>query len=302
MCKKSVKKYFSKPELTILVNSCDKYLDILPVFFQMFEKKWADCPYEIVLNTEKETFSCPSFDIKCYTVNKETDYAWSKRLYLNLEKIKTKYVLFMLDDFYFEENVINCQVENLLSRIDKIKNFACLYLTDMLFATPSYYDKKSCLYKIHPFAIYKVNASCSIWNKNFLMKILGENDSPWDFELNGSKKTYFTRKKFFSEYNRTYNELTVGNDHKRLKVFNVDFYHQIAQGKWMDSCVNFLQDNGIEFDFSARGIIKIDRLSVEKSEKERIEYLKKMHYKNPFLFGLYRIKGAIGKIFGRKGN
>ena len=148
MHKKSVENISQKPELTVLVNSCDKYLDILPIFFQMFEKKWADCPYEIVLNTEKDTFSYPSFDIKCYTVNKENDYAWRKRLYLNLEKIKTKYVLFMLDDFYFEENVVNSQVEDLLSRIDKIKNFACLYLSDLLVSTPCYYHKKSSLYKI----------------------------------------------------------------------------------------------------------------------------------------------------------
>ncbi len=301
MCKKSVKKYFSKPELTILVNSCDKYLDILPVFFQMFEKKWADCPYEIVLNTEKETFSCPSFDIKCYTVNKETDYAWSKRLYLNLEKIKTKYVLFMLDDFYFEENVINSQVEDLLSRIDKIKNFACLYLSDLFYNTsPCYYDKKSSLYKIHPFAKHKANATCAIWNRKFLMKILRPKENPWEFEEKAFIRTFFTNKRFYSQYNETYSELILGNDKEKQKVFHVNFSHQIKQGKWIDSCVNFLQDNGIEFNFLARGIIESTEITTEHIIKRK-EYYKKRHYESPFLYGLFFIvKGFFGIKFHKK--
>lgn len=40
--------------LTILVSSCDKNVDVLPVFFYMLNKKWKNIPYEIVLNTVKK--------------------------------------------------------------------------------------------------------------------------------------------------------------------------------------------------------------------------------------------------------
>lgn len=207
----------------------------------------------------------------------------------------------MLDDFYFEKEVITSQVEDLLSRIDKINNFACLYLSDLLTSTPCYYDKKSSLYKIHPFATFKVNASCAIWNKDFLMKILRPKESPWNFEHNASKRTCFTRKRFYSQYNETYKDLILGNDKERIKFFHVNFEYQIFQGKWTISCVKFLQNNGIKFDFSSRGVIEYEKFYGQEGIKARTEYLKKMHYKNSFLFGfLFIVKNTFRKIFRKK--
>ena len=41
-------KYVSK-NLTIIVNTCDDYSDVLSIFFKSFEKWWPDCPYPIVI-------------------------------------------------------------------------------------------------------------------------------------------------------------------------------------------------------------------------------------------------------------
>ena len=45
-------------DVTILVNSCDKYEDAWEPFFKLFSIQWPECPYKIILNTESKNFSC----------------------------------------------------------------------------------------------------------------------------------------------------------------------------------------------------------------------------------------------------
>lgn len=119
------------------------------------------------------------------------------------------------------------------------------------------------------------------------MKILRANENPWEFGHNASKRMRFTRKRFYSQYNETYKDLILGNDNEKLKFFHVNFEHQIFQGKWTVSCVKFLQDNGIEFDFSARGVIEYEKFYGQQGIKAKTEYLKKCIIKNRFFLAFY---------------
>ena len=42
------------PDMTIVISSCKKYSDVLHVFEKLFMKYWADCPYDVVLSTDKK--------------------------------------------------------------------------------------------------------------------------------------------------------------------------------------------------------------------------------------------------------
>lgn len=291
--------------LTILVSSCDKNVDVLPVFFYMLNKKWKNIPYEIVLNTEKKEFSYDGINLINYCVNKEKDYSWSERLYLNLQKIKTDYVLFTLEDFYFENEIDNEEVEKLIKKISKIKNFGCLYLMDLLPNFPCYYDKKSELFKIHKFVSFRVNATCAIWNRKYLMRLLNAKEDPWEFELGASKRAFLHNKKFFCQYSYDYEKLLIyKKEVNRQKVFYCDFEKQIFQGKWTKSCVEFLIENGVKHDFSKRGVVEYKKFYGELGYKEKKEYLEKNCYKSPFLYGLiFLIKFVFrrfSKLFKKK--
>ncbi len=47
----------NKDRLTIVVNSCDAYADVWDLFFEAMRVQWPQCPYNIVLNTEKKDYS-----------------------------------------------------------------------------------------------------------------------------------------------------------------------------------------------------------------------------------------------------
>ena len=43
--------------LTIVVNTCDAYSDVLDIFFHALHDHWPDCPYPVVINTESNLYS-----------------------------------------------------------------------------------------------------------------------------------------------------------------------------------------------------------------------------------------------------
>lgn len=85
----------------VIVNTCDAYVDLWKPFFTLFARNWPDCPYEVILNTEQQDYE---FNGIALSVNKakRIDEPWGARLYECVKKVKTPYVLFLLDDFFLE--------------------------------------------------------------------------------------------------------------------------------------------------------------------------------------------------------
>ena len=270
--------------LTILVNSCDKNSDLWEVFFKVMQKHWQDCPYRIILNTETRSYSFDGFNIECLRVAEHKteeelrSYAWSDRVKDNLKHVNTKYTLFLLEDFYFESPVQNDLVENLLDRLDTIKKLGALYLMEVSANYPSYYDKKTGLYKIHKYVNFKANATAAIWNTAFLQKVLRKGESPWDLEQKGTKRVLHSNRKFYAQSNKYKQEIK--------KIFELDFSKQVAQGKWTSSAKDFLTGLGLEIDFESRGVVEFVAHNGEGGEQARLERMKKWHAKNRFLYGL----------------
>ena len=83
-----------KNDVTILVNSCDKYEDAWEPFFRLFHMQWPDCPYKIILNTESKTFLCDYISVE--TIHTCECNTWTERVKKALSKIDTEFVLFFL--------------------------------------------------------------------------------------------------------------------------------------------------------------------------------------------------------------
>lgn len=108
-----MKKNTSK--LTLLVNSCDKYADVIEVFFDILRRKWADCPYKIVLNTETYEYKDNDFDISCPCGGGE----WSDRTLISLNCIETDYVFFCWMISFYKRLSINRLSNNSYQRLVK---------------------------------------------------------------------------------------------------------------------------------------------------------------------------------------
>ena len=92
---------------SILINSCDKYSDVWPMFFHIFKKTWTSNFPRIFLNTEEKQVVCEDLNIQCLNISdaKTKDIPWGERLKDCLARIDSDYVLMLLEDFYFESEI-----------------------------------------------------------------------------------------------------------------------------------------------------------------------------------------------------
>ena len=168
--------------LTVIVNSCDKYDDLWQPFFQLFKKyggELAKCP--IVLNTESKKFAYEGLNIVCPN-NYSEDVAWGKRLRDTLKTIKTDYVFFLLDDFFLQSEVDEEVFLNCIKWLDENAKVGAFNFISIEKAKAEHADFKGFCLMPNNLA-YRLNAQACIWRKEFLFNSLLDNESPWDCEV-----------------------------------------------------------------------------------------------------------------------
>ena len=100
---------------SLLINTCDNYDDTWIPFFTLLSNYWG-CPYSIYLNTEEKNISFNGLDIE--VINHSKNMKWSDRLIDSLKKIKTKYVILMLDDFLINADVKQDKIDQCINWMD----------------------------------------------------------------------------------------------------------------------------------------------------------------------------------------
>lgn len=90
---------------------------------------------------------------------------WSKDIREYLETLDDEKVIFSLDD-YFLDSDIDMELFNSVLNL----NYCCLCADSM--------DNQG---------MYSVTTQYTLWNREFLIEVLGEVNTPWEFELKGSE-------------------------------------------------------------------------------------------------------------------
>ncbi len=224
----------------ILVLSCDKYSDIWPVFFDFFDMYWAHCPYPVYLGTNFAKFERKG--VTQLFSNKRT--TWSDELATILEQIREKNVILILEDYFIYKQVDNKALDDIIALFDR-KNAAFCRLA----CFPRMYDElwpfksiKDTLDhgEILPGAKYRVCLQTALWNKNDLKSLLRSDEDPWQFEIEGSKRT--------SELNKPF--LCLITDPRNKEVHGPITYYctALSAGKWMRGAIKLCRENNIQID------------------------------------------------------
>lgn len=227
---------------TVVVSSCDSYEDTWYPFFRIMEEQWKDRPYPIVLNTESKNFKYKDWDIKTFNLYKPGEtVAWGKRLIETLKKIDSKYILFMLDDFFLLEKVDQKRIEECISWMDSDKNISVFSFWRT--HQPNIKDGKYPHFEKRPqCGEYRLNCQAAVWRREKLISYIRPHESPWDWELLGSKRS--------SRYNEDFYSAIEGEPY--IMTYNILEYG-IIRGKWSRKIVELFQKYDIECDFSKRG-------------------------------------------------
>lgn len=239
-------------DVTVLVNSCDKYESAWEPFFRLLKLQWPEVVnYKIILNTETKTFNCDFLNVT--TICSGTKMTWSERLKNTLKQIDTEYILYFLEDFFLMQKVSTESLEEAYKKIKSDKDIGYIglkYNKKHKFKNPSEIDLSQKFFsKDDIITINRINSMTALWRKDWLFDLLRDHETPWEFEKYGSIRSRRTNKKV----------LIINNlNGVCAPVFDYDvdieFGHGLTRGQWLPKNKELFEKYGIEADFSILGI------------------------------------------------
>ena len=280
----SVKEKSNKQDITILVNSCDYYEDAWNPFFRLLKIQWPQCEdYDIVLNTETKKFDCDYLNIRTFYGG--LGKTWSKRLIDCLETIDSEYIFFFLEDEFLYEPFNVSEFKKVMDFLNNNKDVGVLYphknKKQTMDIDEDYFSRD--LMK----NARRLVCICAIWRKDFLIKMLKEDESPWDFEANAP-----ARSKQHSERVLQYNNALPG------MIFyddQIDLGYGITEKKWLPKTKRLFDKYGIDVNYDNLGWYPYeDQLIAQEVRRKQRKREQKTEF-NPIEI-IYNIKKKIKRM------
>jgi hypothetical protein len=223
-------------ETALLVVSCDRYRDLWVPFFTLLFRYWPDCPCPVFLGSNEETY--PDRRVTPLAIGADID--WSANLKRMLDRIPLEGILLLQEDFLIDRAVDTERIRGLIG-FAAAKGAACLRLMPIPGPDqpcPNHPD----LGEIRRGAEYRVSLQAAWWRKESLAAVLAAGESPWQFEVQGSRRSDNLAAPFFS--------LREGIE------FPLDYYTTaVFRGYWEPEAVALCRREHIPVDLRARAVM-----------------------------------------------
>jgi hypothetical protein len=216
-------------KITVVISSCDSYSVLWDSFAKCFKKYWEiDC--DIVFVSETKTHS----SFKSVTPG---NLPWGERNRIAIQNINTEYIFWILEDYFFSRSIRKDDLHRYLEDFQKFNmdrlqigprgsnNYINSYADNKLDHKP-----KFDYLKISSSEDYSICMQPSIWRKEFILKVLDKDYTPWDFEIIGSSKN-------------TSNKVYIDNSIKYHLFFNAVRKKNVRNLSWFISKIDKLIEN-----------------------------------------------------------
>ena len=230
----------------ILVVSCDRYSDLWDPFFEIFRKRWPDCPYPVFLGANHRAYCGDG--VRSILVG--DDRGWGRSLRLMLDRIGVPRVMLFLEDFLILKPVDTGRVQE-IAQVAAEHNVGCLRLfphpppTRRVRGLPG-------IGELQPGDDWRVSTQTAIWDTELLYSLAWPEFSAWDFESIGSLVSDRMVDRFWGVYDPA-----------------IDYRHGVLRGRWMPSGLAICQNAGVAVDLEARSLLS--RTELEPSPlRERV--------------------------------
>lgn len=227
--------------LTLVVNTCDAYHDVLGIFFHAMQDCWPDCPYPVVINTESRAYSHPA-RVHHHSSPSGTD-DWGTRLRATLSSINSEFVMMVYDDFILDAPVIQERVQKALVLLRAQPSAVVTYL--IVTGSPlSRTDTDDVFVPLKDRVDYRLNSAPAIWRKQTLMDYTDAGDTPWAWEVFGTYRTWGDGRVFYS----------LNPKQPDIYPYNHNKGGAIYRGKWVREVVERVdQKYPLNIDWTVRG-------------------------------------------------
>lgn len=242
----------AKQDLSILICSCDEYDDVWPPFFFFFNRHWPDCPWPLYLMTNNKDYNYPGLEII-----KVGQGAWGTRFLRAVSRVKTKYILILMEDYFLlekpDENFINQAID---FASENNASYLRLYPCpgpDRITAALEDID----IGEINKHSDYRVSLQAAIWDVDYINRLARKDDSPWDFEISGSERTNQMDDRLYSVSTET--------------RYPISYYcTAVVKGCWKKEAVKMCRNNRLRLDLKKR---KIEPFYLRRNIRPIIELL-----------------------------
>ena len=258
---------------SVLVSSCDAYEDVWYPFFYFLKKNWSDCPYPIYLSTETKKYSSEFFNVNVLNCPNANKHEWSYRLKKALKKIKSKYVILLLEDFFMLSQVNQAELERCIQHMEKNKDVVnfCFEKTAYKYRDLIDDNRFSGYCRRGYKGQYWANCQAGIWKRNDLIKFIYSKENAWQFEIFGTSRIKLYGKAFY----------TLKDDAKPIFDYKWSMEDGIGvfQGRWMPKTIDLFEEEDLQIDYEKLGIIREmpnkfpEIIPPKKSAKEKFQFL-----------------------------
>ena len=229
----------------VIVNSCDAYADVWPLFFAAFKDRWSDCPFPVVVNTESLNVFDPGLRVSSHVMAPtQRSSTWGARLLATLEDQSSEYVLMLFDDFVLEAPVDTEAIDRCLAWMDAAPDISVFYLSHVPGAArpASRYPGFEVIPRL---TNYRLNSAPALWRRQHLIELTHADDNPWIWELFGTSRTFLHRGRYFC----------ARPGHETVYRYNYTMGGAIYRGKWVAQVAGpLIERYGLDIDMDARGV------------------------------------------------
>ncbi len=222
------------PSCAVLVVSSDSYSDLWQPFFRLFREHWPDCPFRVYLGTQTANDEIP--DVQVLQAGNR-DLPWSDCMRSFLNAVDATYVLVLLEDFFLTGRVSNADVSDQIAALSELGGTVLRLQPD----PPPTIRLAGRLAKIgeqHRLAPFRVSLQASIWNREALLRLLKDGESPWEFEKRGTLRSQAEPHGFYCTWKQAF-----------------PYRQVVEQGEWFWSAARRYRRLNIGCDFRARRVM-----------------------------------------------
>ena len=175
-------------DLTVIISTCDKFSDLWDANIQLLNQNWADRNADTFLVTDKPTDRVFE-NVSVVAAGEGTEI--TERLKAVLPLVKTKYILFTLDDYFLTTTINNKEI---LDDIKVMEKHKLDFLRIFVMSKKHLRNRKAVeiekdIYLLDNYAgDYIVTLYAGIWRKDFMERTLTETLNAWQYEVSLTNK------------------------------------------------------------------------------------------------------------------
>lgn len=234
--------------MIILIPTCLKYSDIVPIFVDYFNRFWPDCPYEkILINSDVAQPGFQNWNVE--------DRGWTANLLAFLATTKTQEnIVLLLDDYILTTPIQTRDIRFLdQQRTNEIAYVRLIPYSDNSYGEgygwrhpgKEHYNELLNYADISEWKRLPVSLQPAIWSPDFIKSYFRPDWSPWQMEVLGSKE--------YCKYG-TINGKSCNWTFLCVKKEIYSYCNAVRDGKYSEQFVDLLEKDGVPFCFTRRPI------------------------------------------------